>query len=61
MEESKPASKEIALACLLTICADPEVRPADRLTAAKMLLELEEDQDSKLTVVMEGIPDSYLV
>lgn len=63
MEEQKSAAREIALACLLAICADPEVRPADRLAAAKMLLELDPDleQGRKLTVVMEGVPDNYLV
>ena len=63
MEEQKSAAREIALSCLLAICADPEARPADRLAAAKMLLELEPDleQGRKLTVVMEGVPDNYLV
>lgn len=63
MEEQKSAAQEIALSCLLAICADPEARPADRLAAAKMLLELDPDleQGRKLTVVMEGVPDNYLV
>ena len=63
MEEQKSAARESALACLLAICEDPEVRPADRLAAAKMLLELDPDleQGRKLTVVMEGVPDNYLV
>lgn len=63
MEEQKSAAREIALSCLLDICADPEARPADRLAAAKMLLELDPDleQGRKLTVVMEGVPDNYLV
>lgn len=63
MEEQKKPVREIALSCLLAICGDPEARAADRLAAAKMLLELEQepDQGDKLTVVMEGIPDSYLV
>ena len=63
MEEQKSAAREIALSCLLAICADPEARSADRLAAAKMLLELDPDleQGRKLTVVMEGVPDNYLV
>ena len=63
MEEQKSAAREIAFSCLLAICADPEGRPADRLAAAKMLLELDPDleQGRKLTVVMEGVPDNYLV
>lgn len=63
MEEQKSAAREIALSCLLAICADPEARPVDRLAAAKMLLELDPDleQGRKLTVVMEGVPDNYLV
>lgn len=63
MEEQKSAAREIALSCLLAICADPKARPADRLAAAKMLLELDPDleQGRKLTVVMEGVPDNYLV
>ena len=63
MEEQKTAIREIALSCLLAICGDPDVRAADRVTAAKLLLELEQepDQGDKLTVVMEGIPDRYLV
>ena len=63
MEEQKSASPDIALPFLWAICADPEARPADRLAAAKMLLELDPDleQGRKLTVVMEGVPDNYLV
>lgn len=63
MEEQKSAAREIALSCLLAICEDPEARPTDRLAAAKMLLELDPDleQGRKLTVVMEGVPDNYLV
>ena len=63
MEEQKTAIREIALSCLLAICGDPDVRAADRVTAAKLLLELDPDleQGRKLTVVMEGVPDNYLV
>jgi len=51
-----------ALACLRAICADEEARHADRIAAAKLLLDsMEGEERDTLAVVMEGIPKEYLV
>ena len=61
MEQKEHNAKEIALACLQAICADGEARDADRIAAAKLLLEHQDGETaSTLTIVMEGIPEDYL-
>lgn len=60
MEESR--ERAAALACLTAICADENARDADRIAAAKLLLEgLEGRGEGGITVTMEGIPEGYLV
>lgn len=53
--------RSIARACLMAICADGEARHADRIAAAKLLLEgMEEEGGGSICVMMEGIPKEYL-
>ncbi|MDR0840805.1 MAG: hypothetical protein LBN26_05395 [Christensenellaceae bacterium] len=54
---------DAALSCLHAICADEEARDADRIAAAKLLLEHAGGGDApgSLTIVMEGIPSEYVV
>ena len=57
MEEMNRAA---AIACLVEICGDREARAADRVAAAKLLLELDRPEDSgSITVIMEGVPKEY--
>lgn len=65
MEEAKKDSlslEEEALDCLIEICRNGD-KPADRIAAAKLLLEhsrKNEEWDHTLTVVMEGVKEEYL-
>ena len=60
----KDARLEAALACLSELCADESVKPADRIAAAKLLLEhalkAAPDAENTVRVVLEGVPESYL-
>lgn len=62
MEDTKERCRAAALACLTAICADEDARHADRIAAAKLLLEsMEGETEETVAVVMEGIPKEYLV
>lgn len=57
MEDTNRAA---ATSCLLEICGDTEARPADRVAAAKLLLELDRPEDTNtITVIMEGVEKEY--
>jgi len=61
MEERTEDARIIALACLKAICANEEARHADRIAAAKLLLDsMEGGEKGVISVVMEGIPKEYL-
>ncbi|MEA5059725.1 MAG: hypothetical protein VB049_06775 [Candidatus Pelethousia sp.] len=61
MKHTKERTLEVAMACLLAICADEEARDADRIGAAKLLLDsMGREGPETITVVMEGIPKEYL-
>ncbi|NCB30141.1 MAG: hypothetical protein EOM66_01885 [Clostridia bacterium] len=61
MKHTKERTLEVAMACLLVICADEEARDADRIAAAKLLLDSTgREGPETITVVMEGIPKEYL-
>ncbi|MBR0026253.1 MAG: hypothetical protein IJP37_03745 [Clostridia bacterium] len=52
-----------ALKELKSICRDPEQRAQDRIAAAKVLLEyggIRADEDTELTVRVEGAPTEWL-
>ena len=56
----KELNREAAIACLVEICQDREARAADRVAAAKLLLDLDRPEDSgSITVIMEGVPKEY--
>lgn len=60
--KSEPcAVRDMALEALGAICGDPENKPADRIAAAKLLLEYGGGGDgSELRVIMD-VPKDYLV
>lgn len=61
MGEKTGETRTVALTSLMAICADEEARHADRIAAAKLLLESTQDgEKGTITVVMEGIPKEYL-
>lgn len=58
----QPDLEEEALSCLIEVCRNGD-KPADRIAAAKLLLEhsrRNEEWDHTLTVVMEGVKEEYL-
>jgi len=53
--------RAIAMACLQAICSKEEAKDADRIAAAKLLLEQGGGGEGKeLRVVMEAVPEEYL-
>lgn len=60
--ERKEELRWAALACLETICASEGARDADRIAAAKLLLEhLDSGAEAGgITIVMEGVPKEFL-
>lgn len=53
-----------ALACLRAICESGEAKDADRIAAAKLLLEYGAKADPKeentLKIVLENVPEGYV-
>ncbi len=51
--------------CLLAICRDEKQKAADRISAAKVLIEYgrkaEAADEGAVRVVLEGVPKEYLV
>ncbi len=56
--EISEKDRSTVLSCLMEICQTGE-RDADRIAAAKLLLEHTADDDRTLTVVMEGAAGEY--
>ncbi|HMM32715.1 MAG TPA: hypothetical protein PKB13_13170 [Clostridia bacterium] len=52
-----------ALSCLSSICANDAAKDADRIAAAKLLLEYGAKggtkEESTLRVVLDGVPEGY--
>ena len=52
-----------ALSCLCGICANDAAKDADRIAAAKLLLEYgakaAPKEENTLRVVLEGVPEGY--
>ena len=52
-----------ALSCLSSICANDAAKDADRIAAAKLLLEYSAKgatrEESTLRVVLDGVPEGY--
>lgn len=67
MKKLQSMTKKGAVAgmeCLLAICRDEEQKAADRIAAAKALIEYgrkgEAVEDGTIRVVLEGVPKEYL-
>ena len=57
MEES---NRDKAIRCLRSICDDEELKPSDRIAAAKLLLEQDRPEEGNtITVIMEGVAKEY--
>lgn len=56
---------QAGLECLLAICRDEEQKAADRISAAKVLIEYGRKADAlddgSVRVMLEGVPKEYLV
>ena len=54
-----------ALSCLKEICESSEAKDTDRVAAAKLLLEYAAKtapkEENTLKIVLEGVPEGYLV
>jgi len=54
-----------ALSCLKAICESEQAKDADRVAAAKLLLEYAAKaapkEENTLKIVLEGVPEAYLV
>ena len=55
---------EAGITCLLAICTDTEQKAADRIAAAKVLIDYgrkaEAVSEGALRVVLEGVPKEFL-
>lgn len=65
LERMKKQGAQAGLECLLAICRDEEQKAADRISAAKVLIEYGRKADAlddgSVRVVLEGVPKEYLV
>lgn len=51
-----------ALSCLRSICENENAKDADRIAAAKLLLEYgakNGEEENTLKIVLEGVPEGY--
>lgn len=64
LERMTKKGAEAGLACLLSICTDAEQKSADRIAAAKVLIDFgrkaESAEEGSLRVVLEGVPKEFL-
>lgn len=65
LERMTKKGAQAGLECLLAICRDEEQKAADRISAAKVLIEYgrkaDAQDDGSVRVVLEGVPKEYLV
>ncbi len=65
MEQNRASEQRAlaALSCLCGICENDAAKDADRIAAAKLLLEYGEKtgqgEDGALKIVLEGVPEAY--
>ena len=63
MEQNREQCALAALSCLCGICANDAAKDADRIAAAKLLLEHCEEpaqgEEGVLKIVLEGVPEAY--
>ncbi len=64
LESMVKKGAQAGLACLLAICRDEEQKAADRIAAAKALIEYGRKADGgsegAVRVVLEGVPKEFL-
>ncbi len=65
LERMTKQGAQAGLECLLAICRDEEQKAADRISAAKVLIEYGRKADAlddgSVRVVLDGVPKEYLV
>lgn len=65
LERMTKQGAQTGLECLLAICRDEEQKAADRISAAKALIDYgrkaEAVDEGAVHVVLEGVPKEYLV
>lgn len=63
MAKTREAVAEICIATLTDICTDMEARDADRIAAAKLLIDICQDKSDtagELKIILKDVPGEYL-
>ena len=63
MAKTHEAVAEICIATLTDICTDTEARDADRIAAAKLLMDICQDKSDtagELKIILKDVPGEYL-
>lgn len=63
MAKTREAVAEIYIATLTDICTDTEARDADRIAAAKLLMDICQDKSDtagELKIILKDVPGEYL-
>ena len=63
MAKTREATVEICIATLTDICTDTEARDADRIAAAKLLMDICQDKGEaagELKIILKDMPGEYL-
>ena len=63
MAKTREAVAEICIATLTDICTDTEARDADRIAAAKLLMDICQDKSDtagELKIIFKDAPGEYL-
>ena len=63
MAKTQEAVAEICIATLTDICTDTEARDADRIAAAKLLMDICQDKGEaagELKIILKDVPGEYL-
>ena len=63
MAKTREAVAEICIATLTDICTDTEARDADRIAAAKVLMDICQDKSDtagELKIILKDVPGEYL-
>lgn len=63
MAKTREAVAEICIATLTDICTDTEARDADRIAAAKLLMDICQDKSDtagELKILLKDVPGEYL-
>lgn len=63
MAKTREAVAEICIATLTDICTDTEARDADRIAAAKLLMDIcqnKSETTGELKIILKDVPGEYL-